>query len=72
MKSTCWEVAEIPGFPEGPVNPVKHQDVMVCVRCLTDLPDHPPGMVMSVYVGLFSLREDRGFAADMDPLMECL
>lgn len=33
---------------------------------------HPPGMVMSVYVGLLSLREDRGLAADIDPLMECL
>lgn len=29
MKSTCWEVAENPGFPEGTVNPVKHQDMTV-------------------------------------------
>lgn len=29
-------------------------------------------MVMSVYVGLLSPRDDRGLAADMDPLMECL
>lgn len=29
-------------------------------------------MVMSEYVGLLSLREESGLAADMDPLMECL
>lgn len=29
-------------------------------------------MVMSVYVGLLSPREERGLAADIGPLMECL